>query len=309
MWTANARADQVSAHLTYLAEPGLDRCPTARELTDAVAARLGYDPFAMTPPKDGPVDVVVTVKRQKERVVGKLVLGGAHGGERVIESSDCREAVDALAVAVAIGIDPSSLAGPTPEPPPPPPPPVIEAPPPPPPLEKTEPAPPPARSALQGRVVGGVAGFFGELPNSAAGLAIGASLRWRWLEPTIDGFASFAASKSASEGSVSASIAGAILAPCVHVDPLFGCVTFTLGNFHGDGQNLAVANHADEFYSAVGARIGAELRIAGPVFGRLAGEVDAPATKISLHVDDREIWSSPRVALRIGLSLGVKTFE
>ena len=298
-----ARADeQVSAHLSYATDAGIERCPSTRELTDAVAARVGYDAFAK-PESQDTIDVVVTVKRRKEGVVGKLVLGGPHGGEREIESSDCREVVDALAVAIAIGIDPRSLAKP-PEPPPPAPPPPIQPPPAPPP---EKPAPPP--TPIQVRVMAGANALFGELPGTSAAIVLGASIRWKWIEPTIEGFGSFAASQNAYEGKVEGALDGAVLAPCIHVDALFGCFTLTLAAFHGEGRELAMTNDGDGFYAAIGARIGGELRLVGPLFARITAEADVPTTRFTLQVDGRGAWTSPRIAARLGLSLGVKIFE
>ncbi|MEZ4394671.1 MAG: hypothetical protein R3A48_26660 [Polyangiales bacterium] len=132
-----------TAVLRYERGAGASTCPDAQAIRDAVAARLGYDPFRDA----APMTVRATIARHRRRLRGRVEVTHAAGaalGTREIESShrDCAEIASALTLAVSIVIDPLSLTRPAP---PPPAPPVVTppAPPPPAPPVVTPPAPPP----------------------------------------------------------------------------------------------------------------------------------------------------------------------
>src|SRR5262249_6679997 len=90
----------------------------------------------------------VAIERKQKTLAGKfeLVEGGTIQGKRELTASggDCATLASSLAMAVAIGIDPMSLARPSGGELPPLPPPDSPPPPPPPPLAR--PPPPPLRS-------------------------------------------------------------------------------------------------------------------------------------------------------------------
>jgi len=121
--------ERVHARLTYAPDADVERCPSERELRDSVASRLGYDPFDAAPGNGNgsepePREVVVQVHKRGTGIVGAMELRGPRPGQRDLASprGDCREVMDAFAVAIAIGLDPSSLTRPAGEAPPVPPP-------------------------------------------------------------------------------------------------------------------------------------------------------------------------------------------
>lgn len=119
------------AQLVYVRE-GADTCPDEEGLRDAVAARLGYDPFVRVgpagpvvprgagapgsapPANRGPARVIhATMRRGRRgapllRAEVEVKQGGRVTGTRVLTSneSDCRELASTVAFAISIAIDP-----------------------------------------------------------------------------------------------------------------------------------------------------------------------------------------------------------
>jgi hypothetical protein len=306
------RADErIHARLTYRPDAELDRCPTQVELRDAVAARLGYDPF------DGaeaePREVIVLVRKKGNGVVGSLELRGPHPGQRELASprGDCREVLDAFAVAIAIGLDPASLGGPVTEPPPERPPSTLPpssppgmSPPSSPPADRLEATP--ERDPYDVRLGGGPAVLFGELPEPAPAFVLGASVRWRWLEGAIEGFATLPVSRSAPAGKVTASILAAAVVPCVHVGVVFGCAGVALGALRGEGQGIETPHDGSHLFAAASVRGGAELAVTRSFWVR--GHLDgvAPLTRIALQLAEQDVWRMPSLAARVGVTAGVR---
>ncbi len=313
MWPSSARGDErVHASLTYAPDADIERCPTATELQDAVAARVGYDPFdRKTAGADASRrEVVVAVHRLGAGIVGVLELRGPRPGIRELASpsGDCRELLDALAVAIAIGIDPASLTRPPGEPPAPAPAPA----PVPAPVGVVGPAaspdrvPEPAKEPIDVRVGAGPVVLFGELPATAAGIDIGIGARWKWFEPAVEGIATLPVSLSTPQGQVSASLIAAALVPCGHADVIFVCVGLTLGALRGEGDAVASPRRGSQLYGAASARGGAELALSRTVWLRGYAEAVAPMTRIALQLAAQDVWRVPSVAARVGVAAGIR---
>jgi len=312
----HARADEAERVFLVYAHGDVERCPSERELRDAVASRLGRDPFEGATEGD-PARAEVQVKRRGAGVVGVLVMRGPRPGQREIASptGDCREVVDALAVALAIGIDPGSLTRPSPPPvspavPQPLPPPALPPPPSVPPsgAGADAPTPPPGRSrdAVAVTVGAGPMALFGELPASAVGGLLHVGLRWRWLEPRIEGLATVPVTLETSGGAVTASLLAVGLAPCAHAGLAFGCVELTLGTLSGEGSKIPVAIRATELYASAQARAGIEIELSRVVALQAWGGMVAPLTRVHLELDRREVWQGPRLAARVGAAVTLR---
>jgi hypothetical protein len=311
-WSGIAQADErVHAHLTYGPDANVERCPTERELRDAVAARIGYDPFDAAPGAAAePREVIVLVHKRGGGIVGSLELRGPHPGQRELASprGDCRELLDSFAVAIAIGLDPSSLTRPPGDPPPPAPaqpsvPPVVIEPP----VKPAErPSPPPASEPIDVRLGGGPMVAFGELPAPAPGLAVSVGLRWRWLEPTLEGVATLPATQISDAGTVKASLLAVAVLPCGHAGLAFGCVGVTIGTLRGEGEGSGSPLHGSELYAAASVRGGAELAVTRSIWIRGYVEAVAPLTRITLQLAAQDVWRMPSVAARVGAAAGVR---
>jgi hypothetical protein len=309
----SARADdRVRASLTYAPDADIERCPTATELEDAVAARVGYDPFDVAAPAGSDVtrrEVVVAVHRRGGGIVGVLELRGPRPGTRELASpsGDCRELLDALAVAIAIGIDPASLTRPPGEPPP------VPVPASPPPTASTVgPAASPDRvseppkDAVDVRVGAGPVVLFGELPATAPAIAFGVGARWKWIEPNVEGIATLPVTLSTPVGQLSASLIAAGLVPCGHAEVFFACVGLTLGALRGEGDAIASPRRGSEFYAAASGRAGAELALSRAVWVRTYAEAVAPVTRIAIQLAAQDVWRMPSVAARVGVAAGIR---
>lgn len=305
--------ERIHARLSYAPEADVERCPSEREVKDAVAARLGYDPFVeTTPPAER--EVVVKVRRRGTGILGSLELRGPRPGQRELASprGDCREVLDAFAVAIAIGIDPSSLTRPPGEPPPAPPSPLPPpAPPPaPPPNESARPpaqdaAPPTKGEPVELRLGAGPLVMFGELPATAPALAVTFGARWRWLAGNVEGMATLPVSRGTPAGTVNASLLAVGLVPCGHVDVFFGCFGMSVGTLRGEGEGVASPMHGSELFAAASARAGAEVPLSRAVWLRGYVDAAAPLTRITLQLAAQDVWRMPAVAARVGAAAGV----
>ncbi len=311
--------ERAHAVLRYAPDADIERCPTSAELADAVAARIGYDPF------DGGTseekrEVVVGVHRQQAGIVGVLELRGPQAGAKATRelsspSGDCRELLDALAVAIAIGLDPGSLTRPPGDLPPAPPSaapvaPVAAAPPPgassPAAADRTSDARAPDDDRLDVRLGGGPLVMFGELPATAAALDVSIGVRWKWLEPTVEGFATLPTTLDAPPGRVTASLLGAGIVPCGHADLFFGCVGLTLGALRGEGEGVATPRRGSQFYSGASGRAGIEVAVSRSIWIRGYAEAVAPLTRITLQLAAQDVWRMPSVAARVGAAAGIR---
>jgi hypothetical protein len=195
----HARAQEAqSFELGWVRGAGAERCPAESSIAERVEARLGRKPFAARASHA----IEASVSRAGERFTATIVVRDATGAavgsrELALEASDCAPVADAVALAIALVIDPNAALGPqvTPAPVPPTPgePPRTEPPPPlpcPPPRECAPcavcpaPPPPPASEFSLGLVArGGLA--FGALPVVAPGAGLRGWAGGEWLRGTV----------------------------------------------------------------------------------------------------------------------------
>jgi hypothetical protein len=160
-------------------------CTTRDELAARIAARSSRIQFV----DDAPVDVQVTLTSTRPgSVVAELVLTapGAEQRPRRVVARSCAEAADAVALIIALTLDPTALARAA-EPPPP----VTQSPPPATPAPPRTDATPPAASAPTRRQFGvSIAGqtIFGAAPDVMPGVALYAMValeRAGWWAPAL----------------------------------------------------------------------------------------------------------------------------
>lgn len=307
-----ASADEhPQARLEYARGAGAAECPDETELKSIVAARLGYDPFS----PDAARVVAVGVVRQGSGLVAHLeVRGAAARGSRDLQSStrDCRELIDSLAVAIAIGIDPLSLsrvpslpplpaaeakAAQQPEPPlPAAVPTVIDA----------RPERPRASDPVRLRGSIGPLVSFGAAPSTNLGITAQVGVRWRAVSIGLEGRADFPVSQQAVDGGrVSASLLAATVVPCAHYGVLLGCLLGTFGALRAEGESVTTPLRETKLYAAIGGRVGVEIPV-GSIFAiGVHGDLFAPLTQITLRLNDRDVWTTPVVAGGLGAALAV----
>jgi hypothetical protein len=141
--TEPAAAASEAVSLSYDESTPAD-CPSAEEFRAEVTKLTSKARFTS---ERGARPIRIDLDRRGNAIVGKLVTGeGKHQSSREVRGKDCREVSSALAIAVALTLDPDALMGGEEEPTPPEPVPEPQKPPPPPPPKpapETKPPPPP----------------------------------------------------------------------------------------------------------------------------------------------------------------------
>jgi hypothetical protein len=100
-----------TSRLTYVRGSGAEACPDETAVRQAVAARLGYDPFFPSAEKT----IVARIVRTKDELRATVELVDEHGlmrGVRELRASagQCGELVATMALAISIAIDPTNPA-------------------------------------------------------------------------------------------------------------------------------------------------------------------------------------------------------
>lgn len=306
-----AVADRPSARLAYVRLPGAESCPGLTDARSAVVTRLGYDPF-----RDEAGDLIeVFVERQARGLRARLQLKNAAGvvrGRRELSShaGDCSELSNALALAIAIAVDPQAFLALPPGPATPSTPAIspatptptgaaeelqLSAPPPPPPLE------PETRPHVTAAV--GALGLLGTTPGLLTG---GLTVRFgvvagERFSVNLDGRAELPNSMNLLPGTVSVTNLSALLAPCVHLKVFAACAVVGAGVTRISSQGLGDARELTAPFFQVGGRV----QVLVPVTRRLAfgGSLDllAPVARPVLLVDQQPVWSAPPVNGSAGL--------
>lgn len=314
---AAQRSEHARAVLEYRVASSAPACPTRDELADAVAARLGYDPFGdgPGPGANAPQRVSVEVTFAKGTYTGKLVLGGT----RSLTSTNCRELVDSLAVAVALGVDPESAlrppatsptAAPTAPATTPPAPSVV----PPAPAASAPPAPPASTVAppapLAVRVWLGPLGSVGDTPSPTLGLGLGGELNvLAHLAFEAEASSTLPSSVSIGRGGRGTgygSVSQLLVGACVPFEPLSLCATGSGGFFYADAGDVDVARPELTSYGAVGLRASFRLALSSRLFLRAQLDGQVPLARTELRIDGASLWETSPVVGRLGLALGLR---
>ncbi|MGZ3454115.1 MAG: hypothetical protein ACXVEF_31195 [Polyangiales bacterium] len=298
---ALAAAERPAAHLEYARKPGAELCADESGTRDAVAARLGYDPFR----DDAERRIKVTITHD-----GKGFHATIEEGTRVRKldsaSKDCADLSSSIAVSLATAIDPLGIgaaassapsastapsasisAKPTASSPPKP---------------SAAPAPKPTELAFVATVGGHAA--FGAAPDLAFGLTTGFAVRIPTFQFGIEGRVDAEArGPGPNGGEVKSSIIGLSFVPCVYQEVLFACAVGTFGALRGAGAGVGSPRKATTFYSAAGVRLGVEIPLAGPIALRIHGDALSTITRTTLFVQDAEAWTTPTVHGIFGLDL------
>ena len=299
-----------SARLVYLRAQGAERCPDAPALRNAVAARLGFDPFFATADKT----IVAEIREGAHGFRGRVVVSDGDGrvlGERVVESpsDDCTEMVSAMALGISIAVDNLDFElRVTPAPPtttPLPSPPVI-------PDRRPEPRtePPSVPSVFGPRVryeaSVGLEGSLGTAPSPAVGAAAGLGLRWRALGLGVEArFEPSTSATLATGGSVWSSLVMGTVTACVHARLPFACALGSVGSFQGGGEDIHAPRSDSVLFAAVGVRAGVQVPISSPFY--LQGHVDVTASLTPTHIaiDGHDAYTLPLLAAVLGARAGV----
>jgi hypothetical protein len=288
-------------------------CPDQAAIQLGVAARLGYDPFR----PDATFRLRASIERGAGALEARIEMIDGQGrltAERRLQSRqrDCAELASSVELAISIAIDPlgqgrargvaamaparspeSSVA-----------PAESQAPPP---VESAHAASPAQDAAtappLVSRFVLAAVGALRVAPSPNLGVVAGASVGRRWWSLALEARADWPASTSLRAGEVSSAIYVGTLVPCVHHGVVAVCALASAGAQRVAGNGLVQARSAIDAYAAVGGRLGADLPLSGHFALTLHGDVSAPLTPMHLQVDGGTVWTSPALAVALGLGL------
>jgi hypothetical protein len=309
-WAASASAEDEPVELLYRAPAG---CPDE----PAFRAEVSQKTSKLRSPGPGEQARSFKVQIANGGTRGTLMIRDVHGEEAVrsVRGEECRDVVSALALAVAIAVDPSAGV-PPPEPPAEPPPPP--APPPIPPRDEPPPRPPPSSMpavarwnlALAAEGVGGSAA--GPGLGLGGGIAVEAR-RSRGILKTLAlrlsvhhlisdtelaaGRASFARTTATLEGCGRA----------VHVGHLTwsSCLFVMAGVLRAEGADVALATSDVRAWGAFGPGLRFRYAFAGAAFAELGGRILLPFTRDRYYFrPDTTVYEVPTLAAELSLGLG-----
>ncbi len=274
------------------------QCPTAAQVSDAVARLLGR------PLAEGPSPCVARARVQPLRRRGwRLRLSIATRGaprHRTLEGASCVAVTDAAALVLALAIDPEAVASrpaapappeapqppPAPAPPPQPPPPL----PPPVAVARPEPAPPRPSRPLRWHLRAAVFGDVGSLPAATVGPSLAVGLSYGALR--VEAYAVYAAPQRAAldRGGGDFDLVGAGLSGCglarVGRFDLGGCGGLEAGSLRGAAYGVARPGSGSAPWLAVtfGAAARARLSSRWGVLAQVGGA--APLRRPEFVIDE-----------------------
>ncbi len=269
------------------------------DLRAKVAARLGFDPFVG---ERGDIAIRVAVLPANPGLAAVITtadVAGGDPGERTVQSQhgDCDALFDAVALTIAVAIDPLQLHAPPKEQVP------DDAASPPTEPEESD----PTSLSWVVEVFGGASAAFGTTPSPTPSARLGVEIGDGTFSVGAEG--RYDAPTSEPVGGTSAIevalIAGAGFG-CYRIAWGRGCVLVVGGAHRAQGENLANTEPVTTPFVAAGARTGAELQIYGPLAVRAEGELLIALTRTTLRIGNTAGWTSPDVAGGVGVSLVVR---
>jgi hypothetical protein len=323
-----------TARLVYLRGSGAETCADQATLRQAVAARLGYDPFR--PLADNTVSVSVT--RSPGRFEAQVVLIDTNnlerGNRKLVTRDACGELTAALALTISIALDPLSLtripdsvatvpASPAPTP-------AnatatdnaaeVDADPAGALLPKVTLASPPVLPASvqspRARAVAstvrevwftaglGAHAAFGAAPAPAFGLNAYGGIRYgARLAFDLGARLDLPASRGTAEGgAVTTSLYALALASCLRFSPLALCPVVTVGQLRAETSDISQPRASKLLYLAVAGRATVAIAIVKNVFVQLAGEFGAPLQPYEFQLNGKTVFTLPPAYGMLGVS-------
>jgi len=315
-----------SARLVYSRSADAASCPDEAALRRAVASRVGYDAFFPWAQRT----IVAAIVRREGSFVATVDLvdeGGIdHGAHELHTDGACVDLLDAVALALAIAIDPhSALAtpaarvqtAPPPEAPPPETPPPISLPTFAPPDSKPQSPEPPPHAAPRDRqktpalaleASAGVVASVNMAPSVSFGGTLGTALRASWFSIGLEGQFDAPASGSAlGTPKVTTWAAIAAVLPCAHVGPAFVCAVGQAGTLQSSADSVQGSHSSSTVWGAAGGRVGVVLPVTNQLSVRVRADVLRDLSPTTLTVAGTFPWTASAVAGSLGID-GVVRF-
>jgi hypothetical protein len=325
--SAGRAAAAPTGRLVYSRAPGAESCPDEAMLRRSVAARVGYDPFFPWAKRT----VVANLARRSRDFVAIVSLvdeqGVAHGDRELRTSGDCAELLDAMALAIAIAIDPEILTRPAPSSPladgsepsgvahgvvgePVAPPAAVT------PSVFVSPArpdvptssqPPPATRPANFEATLGALVSSGSAPDLAAGLSAGAQVRWRHVSVGVEGQVEAPASRSVQGGGdVSAwPVLGAIV-PCAYFGAFLACAVAQGGALRVSSGGVPDQRATWTALWQAGARAGVLIAVGESVSLRVRSDLLVNLDRARLGLRGAQVWTAPSLDGSLGIDAVVR---
>jgi hypothetical protein len=290
--------------LHYERGPGAEACPDEGQFREAVATRLGSDPFS----NHGKRLLQITIGPQAEGLQARIGLVGENGvmsGQRDLQSKspECHDLAAVLVLTTTMALDP---VGPALESPRAMPSDVTQSPVHP--HEIGAVAATSAASSDKGSSSGGlelgliVAGDVGSVSSPSLGLALGFGYAWTVFSLTLEAEAILPVHEALSTGSVASSQFTGSLVPCLTSWHLGACGLISAGATRVAASGIDPPGvHALPFFG-VGARIYGALPLGDWLEGRLLVDLLVPLTQTSIVLNDTATWTAPPVSGSVGLA-------
>jgi len=294
--------------VSWVRDEGATDCPGVRVVEERTRSWLGRDPFLPT----ATTTAEILVTGREGSFAARIRIRGENGvvvGERLIASEDrsCDTLVSAVALALAIQIDPDAAFGPkrTPSPASPP----AASPPPPDSTSKESRSAPslPREASLS-------AGSFlssGLVPGFAFGARVVGSLAWlpRW-HVLVSG--TFVPERTTSDGRFAFGLAFAGVGGCFSalegtVARLAPCVEVHAGEIHALVYTLEPTPPGGRFWAGASAIVRAQLRVLRPLLVEVGAGVMVPVTRTRFAVTGHPetVFQEPIVAPTADVSVGL----
>jgi hypothetical protein len=319
--TAEAGEERLeSATLSYVVSGAALRCPDEESFRRKVAARLGYQPFST----GGLHRVSVRLSATSTGLRGHAEVtrvGQSESGVRDLDGAvdECEPVTAALAVAVAIALDPvrSAQASEPPidphaqdvEPAPAPLTPAVVAAPAPAALPAADAVEPPAASRITLFGAAGAVAGVGLTPGASAGGTIGVGLRRRALSVELSGRAEATPGPTRVDAGdrLEANAFSALLATCAHLRRASACGLGRIGVMQGMALDVKDPMLRTSTFGTLGARAGYEVALSTAVALRGLLSAELPLVRTSFVIDGRSVWTAPPVlgGIEIGVVVAV----
>lgn len=300
---ADDAAPMHTARLAY-DRGDLAACPTEASFRNAVAGRLGYEPFVPTAKMAISVSFARAGKGQK--LLAQVAVTDENGrpaGRRDLQSDteDCTELAASLAIAVSIAIDPQSLTRPAPARAPDPAPPSVGPPPQPSAVREPEPVSPPTPTPTpvpdfaspRFHVAVGATGSLLGQPTFALGPVLEAGLRVKSFSLALAGRSEFGvASRRLGAADVTSYAPQAVLIACWHVGRFALCGDLGAGAFVASTASGAGPVTAASPYVIVAPAVAYEQPLTGPIALRFGFDLRVALVHPRIRFDGKEVWSA-----------------
>ena len=299
-----------TARLIFLRGHGTEACPDEQALKEAVAARLGYDPFS-----PWALDTLfVELDRDGTAFVARIKLvtpdSVVRGARTLRATAGCEDLVPTLALTISLAIDPMSgtrkgrpdglppaerqvtPVASTPEGE------AIS----PPSAEEPIPAPPP-RAPLRFVVGLGTIASVAVAPSPSLGALLFGRARVRDFSLSLEGRADLPASADGETGRVSSFLVAGSLLPCGHTGSFFACGRGSIGALSAKGLDVSSPRASTVPWAELGGRIGYELPLGDVLALRLHLDGGVVLLRYAFSVARQTVFEHPPFHGGLGIGL------